>query len=172
MIISAFPAIGKTYAYNRMKNIKGLKVFDSDSSRFSWLYRKDEEYEMKNRGKDDYIERKIKVRNPQFPNNYIAHIKENIDPATYMFVSSHKTVREALQENGIPYTLVYPRRDMLCEFIGRCFLRGNDEWFIKNLIGNWDVWIDSCENDIGAADKWILGSNEYLLDLIRDMSHK
>ena len=49
MIISAFPACGKTYAFEKMKNIKGLKALDSDSSQFSWMYINDEEYEFKNR---------------------------------------------------------------------------------------------------------------------------
>lgn len=171
MIISAFPTIGKTYAYNQMKDIKGLKVLDSDSSQFSWTYVKDEEYELKNRGKDGYIERKLKVRNSDFPSNYIAHIKENMD-AHYLFVSSHENVRNAMKAANIPYVLVYPRRDMLPEIVGRCYLRGNNEQFIKVLIENWDNWIDSCENDTGAIDKRILGNNEHLLDLIDSMSHK
>ena len=93
MIISAFPACGKTYAFEKMKSIKGLNTLDSDSSQFSWMYITDEEYEFKNRGKHDYKERKIKVRNPEFPNNYIQHIKENMDNTHYLFVSSHKRLR-------------------------------------------------------------------------------
>lgn len=161
MIISAFPTIGKTYAYNQMKDIKGLKVLDSDSSKFSWLY----DYSPVT---SDVI---VRQRNPEFPNNYIEHIKQNMD-AHYLFVSSHENVRQAMKEAGIPYVLVYPRRDMLPEIIGRCYLRGNNEQFIKVLIENWDNWIDSCENDTGAIDKHILGNNEHLLDLIDGMSHK
>ena len=34
-----------------------------------------------------------KHRNPEFPDNYIQPIKENIGKVDYIFVSSHKEVR-------------------------------------------------------------------------------
>ena len=83
-IISAFPACGKTYAYEKL-NKKGYTILDSDSSQFSWCY----EYDPNS----DKIE---KHRNPEFPNNYIKHIKENIGKVDYIFVSSHKEVRDAM----------------------------------------------------------------------------
>ena len=171
MIISAFPTIGKTFAYNQMKDIKGLKVLDSDSSKFSWIY--ETEWDMKRFEEiGDLSPITIRKRNPDFPNNYIKHIKDNMNDATYIFVSSHENVRQAMKESGVPYVLVYPRRDMLPEIVGRCYLRGSDEQFIKVLIENWDSWIDSCEKDMGATDKRILGNNEHLLDLIENMSHR
>ena len=36
-IISAFPACGKTYAFERLSK-EGYKILDSDSSKFSWCY--------------------------------------------------------------------------------------------------------------------------------------
>ena len=116
-IISAFPACGKTYAFEKL-NENGYRILDSDSSKFSWMDVVDEAYEMKNRGKKNYKERYIKVRNPEFPSNYIQHIKENIGKADYIFVSSHKEVRDALIENGIYFTLVYPDRSMKAEWVG------------------------------------------------------
>ena len=165
MIISAFPTIGKSYAYDHMKNIEGLKVFDSDSSLFSWMY--DTKFDMDKFEESGYLQPvTIRRRNPDFPNNYIEYIKENMGSASYMFVSSHENVRHAMKDANIPYILIYPERSMLSEIVGRCYLRGNDDKFIKVLIDNWDSWIDSCENDTGAIDKIVLGHNEYLLDLI------
>ena len=169
MIISAFPACGKTYAFEKMKNIKGLNTLDSDSSQFSWMCITDEEYEFKNRGKRDYKERKIKIRNPDFPNNYIQHIKENMDNTNYLFVSSHKVVREALKENKIPYVLVYPERDRLNEWVGRCYIRGNDKSFIDTMIEHWDEWITECENEDGCTERIPLKSG-YLWELIKERS--
>ena len=121
-IISAFPACGKTYAFKKL-NEKGYKILDSDSSQFSWCY----DY-------DPTISDKIeKYRNPEFPSNYIQHIKENIGKADYIFVNSHKEVRDALIENGISFTLVYPDRSMKAEWIGRFFLRGSGEKFCQLL---------------------------------------
>lgn len=103
-IISAFPACGKTYAFKKL-NEKGYKILDSDSSRFSWCYDYDPTI-------SDQIE---EYRNPEFPKKYIKHIKENIGKVDYIFVSSHKEVRDALIENGIYFTLVYPDRSMKAE---------------------------------------------------------
>ena len=85
-IISAFPGTGKTY-YHKMNPETTL---DSDSSNFSWL-------EAPAGGL---------VRNPEFPNNYIQHIKENIGKYEIIFVSSHEEVRKALIENCIFFYLL------------------------------------------------------------------
>lgn len=154
-IISAFPACGKTYAFEKL-NENGYKILDSDSSKFSWM--------IEDNG--------IKVRNPEFPSNYIQHIKENIGKADYIFVSSHKEVRDALIENNIHFTLVYPDRNMKAEWIGRIFLRGSGEKFCQLIANNWDSWIDEMEEV--ECDKWILGDKEsidkyyYLGELIEN----
>ena len=154
-IISAFPACGKTYAFEKL-NENGYKILDSDSSKFSWM--------IEDNG--------IKVRNPEFLSNYIQHIKENIGKADYIFVSSHKEVRDALIENNIHFTLVYPDRNMKAEWIGRIFLRGSGEKFSQLIANNWDSWIDEMEEV--ECDKWILGDKEsidkyyYLGELIEN----
>ena len=100
---------------------------DSDSSNFSWI--KDENG---NNTKD---------RNPDFPNNYIEHIKENIGKYKYIFVSSHKEVRDALLDNCLFFYLVYPDDRRKEEFIQRYKDRGNDESFIQLVDKNWDNWL-------------------------------
>ena len=165
MIISAFPACGKTYAFDKMKNIKGLNVLDSDSSKFSWMYITDEEYEFKNRGKHDYKERKIKVRNPEFPNNYIEHIKENIGKVDIIFVSSHKVVRDALSESGLRWSLVIPKKECLTSWVGRAYMRGSSDGFIKIMIDN---WLDEIEedkmNDLHVDMVCYLNHNDFISD--------
>ena len=150
-IICAFPACGKTYAFKKL-NEKGYKILDSDSSQFSWCYDH-------NPTNSDKIE---KYRNPEFPKNYIQHIKENIGKVDYIFVSSHKEVRDALIENGIYFTLVYPDRKMKAEWVGRCFLRGSDEKFCQLIADNWDKWIDEMDKVENCA-RYILGK-EYPID--------
>lgn len=191
-IISAFPACGKTYAFEKL-NQKGYTILDSDSSKFSWTEREytedelqkiKEEWESKPymlRIGEGYIDlirhNKIKVRNPEFPNNYIQHIKENIGKVDYIFVSSHKEVRDALNSNNIFFTLIYPDRSMKAEWIGRCFLRGSGEKFCQMLADNWDKWIDEMKST-EHCDRWVLGRDEiidndektycYLSELIED----
>ena len=117
-IISAFPACGKTYVF---KNFMDQVILDSDSSKFSWVCVADQN-----------------VRHPDFPQNYINHIKENIGKVDYILVSTHENVRRALEEAGIDFYLVYPERNLKEEWIGRCFLRGNRENFCWLIADNWD----------------------------------
>lgn len=114
IVISAFPACGKTYTYKNF-NKKPFSILDSDSSRYSWIY--------ENGVKTD-------IRNPNFISDYISHIKENIGKVDVIFVSSHKEVREALRNNNIKYFIVYPSLDMKNEMIKRMIDRGNDNKFI------------------------------------------
>ena len=106
VVISAYPCCGKTYAYEHYQN-KYL-MLDSDSSRFSW---KTEKVALPDMG-DGCEWEEIKVRNPDFPKNYIDHIKENIGKVDIIFVSSHLQVRQALEDAGIRYCTVYPKENM------------------------------------------------------------
>ena len=142
MVISAFPACGKSYFYSMFDD-----VLDSDSSLFSWIKEDGE-----------------KIRNPEFPQNYFEHIKQNYHNKNldYIFVSSHKEIRDLMKENNIPYVLVYPSKKLKAEWIGRCYLRGSSPEFIENLCKNWDKWVEECMYDNGAVFKIELKSGEYL----------
>lgn len=134
-IISAFPGTGKTYYHNKYKDT----TLDSDSSNFSWV--KDEN------GNN------TKERNPEFPQNYINHIKENIGKYEYIFVSSHKEVRDALLDNCLFFYLVYPEENRKDEFIQRYKKRGNDENFINLIIKNWDIWLRDIFWEMNGCEK-------------------
>lgn len=141
-VISGFPAVGKSYLYN---NNKGLKVLDSDSRKFSW----------ESEG----------VRHPDFPNNYIRHIKRNLGVVDVIFVSSHKVVREALEDNGIDYTIVYPNISLKGEYISRYINRGNDDSFIEFLNNNWEEFIKDIENERFPV-KVELQEGQYMKDVL------
>lgn len=147
MVISAFPACGKSYFYSIYKD-----TLDSDSSLFSWI-------------EDDTDQ---KIRNPEFPDNYIEHIKQNYKNSDidYIFVSSHAEVRNLMKINKIPYILVYPNKNLKAEWIGRCYLRGSTLEFIENLSKHWDRWVEECMYDDGAVFKIELKSGEYLSDYL------
>ena len=131
IIISAFPGCGKTYASNNYKD--DFVMLDSDSSNFSWLKDAD--------GKN------TEFRDPDFPNNYIRHIKENIGKADIIFVSSHANVRKALCDAGLKVILVYPDKKLKDEWIRRFKQRGNNEKFIKFISDNWDNFIDEIAHE-------------------------
>jgi hypothetical protein len=142
MIISAFPGVGKSHA----ARILGEKACDSDSSSFSWS--------------------SPGVRNPDFPDNYIAHIKEESTKREYVFVSTHHEVRAALAESGMTSLTVYPDKGCKEEYIQRFKQRGSPDSFIELLSKNWDAWID----EMMSNDKNIcIGSGQYLYDILPDL---
>ena len=137
-IVSAFPGCGKSFIYNKYNgekynNDKKWKILDSDSSDYSWI--KDEN------GNN------TKERNPEFPNNYINHIKENIGKVDIIFVSSHEIVRQALKDNKIKFFLIFPENNLKDDFIQRYKKRGNDETFINFISNNWNNFINEMENE-------------------------
>lgn len=175
-VISAFPACGKTWMYEHQKEL-GLSILDSDSSEFSWIRRPrtlEEIQVIEAIHGSNYVnairEELIKDRNPEFPTNYINYIKEQIESKEYdyIFVSSHESVRKALNEAGINFTVVYPHKRCKVEWVGRCYLReleGKKLFPIKVLIDNWDQWIKQLMSEVNNHHECIiLEHGEYLSD--------
>lgn len=132
-IISAFPGTGKTHWFHKMQD-SDIKVLDSDSSTF---------------GKADFL------------SNYIRHIQDNMGKADVILVSSHKEVRDALNDAGIYYNLAYPDQSLKDEYIDRYVERGSPESFINLVDTNWDAWIEDIKGQPGCAHR-ILKAGEYL----------
>ena len=109
VVISAFPACGKSFAYNNYQD--KYNILDSDSSKFDKRC---------------------------FPYNYIEHIKDNLGKADIIFVSSHQNVRDALTDNDIDYVTVYPELDCKDEWLFRMQKRGSPENFIQSQDENWN----------------------------------
>ena len=147
IIVSAFPGTGKSYF---CENNQYFNCLDSDSSQFSWL--KDEN------GNN------TKERNPNFPQNYIEHIKQKINDEEFdiIFVSSHKQVRDALISNCIEFKLVYPNIKLKNEYIERFKKRKNDDDFINFMSKNWDVFINEMKTVKILGTKYELKAGEYI----------
>ena len=161
VVVSAFPCCGKTYAFKNYQD--KYSILDSDSSQFSWCYEHDPL-------SSDKIK---KYRNPEFPNNYIEHIKENIGKVDFIFVSSHLQVREALTNAGISFCTVYPKEEMLNEWVGRMYRRGSVVDFIKFQIEHWDEFMHNITFEPHGFGIIRLGNNEYLdLDFLYNWSIK
>jgi hypothetical protein len=82
-----------------------------------------------------------------------------------ILVSSHKEVRDALVDNAIEFTLVYPNKDIKDEYIQRYVDRGNEEKFVNLLKNNWSNWIPELEQQSGCK-KIELNSGQYLSDVL------
>ena len=143
-IISAFPGTGKTYLFD---NDPLLNILDSDSSSYSWIIQNGE-----------------KKRNPDFPANYIQHIKEEMDKVDLILVSSHLDVREALVKEGIKFILAYPKIELKDEYVKRFIDRGSPESFCDLVVENWEKWITELQNQTSCTHR-VLNSEEYLTDI-------
>ena len=136
-LISAFPGTGKSHFFREAKD--GDKVvLDSDSSEFD---------------------------KSEFPENYIKHIKDNMGFADIIFISSHEDVRNALVENKLAFTLVYPDKSLKDSYIERYKERGSPKAFIELIEKNWDDWIDQLEAQTNC-EKIKLNSGQYISDVI------
>ena len=156
-IYSIFPACGKTWLYEHQEDY-GLKILDSDSSQFSWLCTNIDE-------NGNTIRGVRRVRNPDFSDNYIKHIKENIGKYDCIFVSSHASVREALDKEGIDFTIVYPESSCKDEWVGRCFVReknGESGCGAEIMYDNFDQWVRECFKTGIDHKEIVLRPTEYL----------
>lgn len=151
-IIAAFPGCGKTMSHNKRKQTS----LDSDSSNFSW---------------DVVNEDGTRKRNPNFPKNYIQHIKNNIGKYEYIFVSTHKEVREALKDECIFFYLVFPGFGAKDDYVKRYQQRGSSEEFILLLDKNWIEWNQELYLEKEGCAKYIIG-NRTLEDLLNEFEQK
>lgn len=153
VVVSAFPCCGKTYAFEHFQD--KYSILDSDSSDFSWI--------------KDECGNNTKQRNPDFPDNYIKHIQDNIGKVDIIFVSSHLKVRQALEDVGISFCTIYPKPEMLNEWIGRMYRRGSSKEFIQFQIEHWDEFVNNIWNEPHGFGVCYLGNNEYInLDFVRN----
>lgn len=155
LVISAFPACGKSYCVENYSD--KFDMIDSDSSEFSWL--------------KDSSGKNTKERNPEFPNNYMEHIKNNIGNKDIIFVSSHKNVRDALNANKIKHIVIYPDIYAKDDWVKRMKKRGSDEKFIKFISDNWEKFINEIEEECKNSKKvkqyyYKLKEDEYIDDVL------
>ena len=152
VVISGFPGIGKTFVQKTLGSKNGKTFLDSDSSKFSWCIDAD--------GK--------KIRNPEFPKNYMQHILDNMKKANIICVSAHKTVLDALNNYKIPHVLVYPAYELKDEYLERYRKRGSSNEFIMSMLENWQLYISRMINDI-CPNKVQLLKGQYLADVIQQI---
>ena len=171
LIISAFPACGKTFLYKNQEQLlfksqDGLQIhysfLDSDSSKFK---------------KYDGWEKE-----------YVNHIEENIGKVDSIFISQHDVVLQEIANRGLPAVTVGPENlpwttnenKMLTkqQWFGRFVLRDNRhianfmDW-IKNLSENYDNWTSiQQQTKYCPIEFFPLGANQYLSNIIEELYYK
>ena len=144
-IIAAFPGAGKTYWHRLHPDTTS----DSDSSAFSWIDTP--------RGR---------VRNPEFPGNYIEHIKSLIGVKEIIFISTHIQVIEAMLAHEIEFINVLPVREAKELYLEKYRARGSDDAFIALVDNKWDEWHDQFEAYVPSVPHNKLYIKEHLTELM------
>lgn len=170
MIISAFPACGKTYLFENQDKLtfkclgeeKKFTFRDSDSSH----YAKHENWEKE----------------------YVNDLKKELGTVDFIFISQHENVLAELEAQHIPFVAIAPdnsewlsdeeRRLIKQQWFGRFILRNNnhikdfDKWLIC-LKENYDNWTSqeqlSKHNPVAL---FLLKENEYISNIIADLYWK
>ncbi|MCL1892495.1 MAG: hypothetical protein FWF97_04395 [Alphaproteobacteria bacterium] len=129
-IIAGFAGIGKTTLAKKYKNVLDLEAI---------LYK----YSLENteslgleaietiKGERSVADKKP---NPDWPDNYIAAIKNNINKYDYILVWCHpEEILPHFDNSGIDYELFIPTIDALDEYRQRFINRGNSEEFVNHV---------------------------------------
>lgn len=145
-VISAFPGTGKSYFASTSGQKTG--VADLDSGEYTLGYDGDG-----------------KVRNSDFPSNYLRAIKEHIGKVDVLFVGCQPEVIAALRKEGISFTLIYPERGLKAQYMNRFRERNNQQPFMDLLSRNWDLFLDFLEGQ-HDCERIVLGSEQYIGDVV------
>lgn len=157
IVVAGFPGVGKSALTAKIGVLKDVEFIDSDSSLYSWY---------------PNAQHPNRVRHPDFPNNYVKHVKDFITRPNYViFVSTHSTVLDALEKAKIPVTLVYPEQKVqISEYTERYRKRGSSEEFIQNIKTNWGAFITSLQKRTSHLfTHYQLEEGEYLSDVIESI---
>jgi len=117
VIISAHPGVGKTMLAQKYRN-----VLDLESSNYAWIYSEDSKKlsEEQRKAIDD------REPNPEWPQNYIKAIRENMPKYDYILIMSSPLVLNCLDDEKISYLLAFPSIDSEAVYMKRYRERGNN----------------------------------------------
>src|SRR5690606_6932294 len=105
------------------------------------------------------------VRNPEFPKNYMEHIKKVKDRFDIVLVSTHRDVLNAIHEEGLKAIVVYPHISLRYEYMNRYKRRRSPKSLIDFIYDNWTEFIMDLEND-NRFETLCIESGVYLSDVI------
>ena len=130
IVIAGFAGIGKTTLAKKYKN-----VIDIESSPYKY------DYSGLDKSNLEVLKgRSNRIRNKDFPMNYITAIKEAIETFDYVLVWIHpEEILPIYDENEIDYLLAFPEKEALEEYEKRFRDRGNNSEYINRVLSNYDL---------------------------------
>lgn len=149
LVICGFPGIGKSYYHQTAQ--REFTTSDADVSSYSRT-----------------TIGRTKVPNPDFPLNYIEHIRNNAGVVDLIFVSTNWHVRSAMEANKIPYVLVFPEPAAEAEYLSLYESRGSRPDFIKMMRQTFKGSVENCRIDRTLNLKVQLPVGKFLGDWIAE----
>ena len=142
IIVCGFPGVGKTLAASWAAGV----VIDCDSSRFHYTSEGEERV--------------------GWVKQYVDQIESLAKKGEYTVVltSTHAQVLNELDNRGLDYIIVLPRRDCKDEYLGRYLKRGSDFDFVEDRFWTWDTFLDQLEER--AVPQIHLGPGQYIADIL------
>ena len=101
----------------------------------------------------------------EWPNNYIEHLRGLEGVA---LISTHKEVRDALADAGIPFDICYPSRELKQDYLARYKQRGSPATFVALLDHMWDEWITEMDEETRCEKRIVLRAGEFASDVISE----
>ena len=161
MIIAAYAGTGKTTFCNKYKHALDFYVMP-------FKYKNYYEIQKEHSGESIKAADDLQLR---FGWQYIYYdallktIREY--PDEIIVIPTEMNIMNWLENDGIPFTIVYPDYSLKDEYERRFIERGNSERFINVFVGMWDEFIGTFEK-ADFEDRVILKSdNQYLSDVIK-----
>ncbi len=157
IIIAGFGAIGKTYLGEKYAN-----MIDMESGNFRYLNDGFASMPIEKRKGT-----KLREPNPEWPQNYISQILEARNYYDFVLTSMHSELINFLEENDLPYILVFPEQGLEEEYAKRCYERGNNKIFTEHMISNIKKWAEEKIPFMHPKELILLKKDEYLEDVLK-----
>ena len=168
IVIAGFAGIGKTILEKKYEN-----VIDLDCGNYKWIYENDK-YKKMDLEKRKGIKNKIK--NPEWPTNYVQEILEKqkkykiITISLYdIYLDNDINFKKELEQNNIRYISCFPEKNEKKEYINRYKNRGNSNKWISGIEKNFENWIEKLQEE--TESKIVLSSKETLEDKLKQLNY-
>ena len=156
MVIACYAGVGKS-TFARKYTAETIDLY---SMPFSWILPEKTDGEFEDVKAAPYL-----LRNPAFPDNYIAAILRAEQNYKYVLIPTICSVLEELYEtHKLPYVICYPRIELKEEYSSRYMDRGNTADFTAIFIDQWEDRIQMLMNDRNGKH-FRLESGMFLTDM-------